>query len=245
MAPPSGSTTIVGKVVELARFPVKSMAGERPEAVELRWTGLHGDRQYSFHRVRDGGRFPWLTGRNLAPLVLYRAAFAERDAPRTSPVSVVAPSGEVFPLDAPALRERLSAEAEEEVRLLQSGRGVFDAMPVSVVTTAGLALVEAAHGTALDRRRFRINIVVDSAEPESAWHGARLVFGEGPDAAEILVNEGIPRCAMITIDPDSAAKDPSVLRTVAQRFDNALGVYAATAKPGRIRLGDAVRLIPA
>jgi uncharacterized protein YcbX len=33
------------------------------------------------------------------------------------------------------------------------------------------------------------------------------------------------------------------MRTVAQRFDNAVGVYCATARPGIIRVGDTVRLI--
>jgi len=238
------ATSIVGRVVELARFPVKSMAGERPAAVDLHWNGLHGDRQYAFQRLRDHSRFPWLTGRTLPPLVLYRAEFAEPGAPRASPVAVIAPTGDAYMLDTPALRDRLAGELGEEVRLLQSGRGLFDAMPVSVVTTAGLALLDAAHGTALDRRRFRINIVIESDQPDTAWHGGRLVFGEADDPPQLLVNDGIARCAMVTIDPGSAARDPSVLRTVAQRFGNQLGAYAATAAPGTIRLGDAVRFIP-
>jgi uncharacterized protein YcbX len=42
---------IVGIVAALARYPVKSMAGEPLAQAELRWNGVHGDRQYSFYRL--------------------------------------------------------------------------------------------------------------------------------------------------------------------------------------------------
>ena len=234
---------IVGRVAELWRFPVKSMAGERRAAVELRWTGLHGDRQYAFHRAANPSRFPWLTGREVPALVLHRASFRDPEDPRHAPVEVETPQGARLPLDAPALHAALEAEAGEKVALIQIGRGAFDAMPVSIGTTAGLAAVDAAHGTALDPRRFRLNIMIESDMPESALAGLRLGFGEAPDAPALLVAEGIPRCAMITLDPATAARDASVLRTVAQRFDNEVGVYAAAARLGWIREGDVVRVI--
>jgi uncharacterized protein YcbX len=53
----------------------------------------------------------------------------------------------------------------------------------------------------------------------------------------------IPRCMMITIDPDTAAKEPRVLRTVAQEFGNAYGAYATPARPGLIRTGDPVLVL--
>jgi uncharacterized protein YcbX len=58
----------------------------------------------------------------------------------------------------------------------------------------------------------------------------------------LLVNGPIDRCALITIDPETAERDPSVLKTVARKFENEVGVYCATARPGLIRVGDAVRL---
>ena len=98
----------VGDVAALSRFPVKSMAGERPGELELRWPGVHGDRQYAFFRARDRTRFPWLTAREVPGLVLHRPAFRVPGDPRRSPVDVVAPSGERLPLDAPELASRLS-----------------------------------------------------------------------------------------------------------------------------------------
>jgi uncharacterized protein YcbX len=69
-----------------------------------------------------------------------------------------------------------------------------------------------------------------------------LAFGEDEGGAKLLVNDFIPRCAMITVAPDNAARDASVLRTVAQRFGNNLGSYCATLRRGPIRVGDRVRL---
>jgi len=48
---------------------------------------------------------------------------------------------------------------------------------------------------------------------------------------------------MITLDPDSAAKDLSILRRVVENFDNLVGVYGAIEATGSIEIGDRVRLL--
>ena len=236
---------LVGTVAVLSRFPVKSMAGERRAELELGWAGIHGDRQFAFYRVHDRSRFPWLSARDLPGLVLHRPAFCQPAEPARSFVDVLLPSGERLPLD--ALAARLSEEAGAEVRLMQLGRGIFDAMPVSLASAASLAAVDAAHGTKLGFGRFRFNIVIDSSQADLAWRSGRLAFGADEhgreEGAQLLVNDAIPRCALITIDPDTARRDASVMRTVAQDFANRLGVYCAVARPGIIRVGDPVRLV--
>lgn len=143
-------------------------------------------------------------------------------------------------LDSPALLKCLSRDAGQGLRLLQMGRGLHDAMPVSIVTTATYDALDATHGTTIDRRRFRTNIVIESDEPETAWSGARLAIG---GEAVLLANQPIPRCALITIDPVTAVRDPSIMRAVAQSFDNKIGVYCAPAATGRISVDDEVSLL--
>ncbi len=176
--------------------------------------------------------------------MLYRPAYATPNDPRRSQVHVTAPQGEHYAIQAPELARCLSDEAGKELGLLQVGRGTFDAMPVSVTSTATHAALDAAHGAPVDPRRFRSNIVIESEVRETAWCRGRLTFGEGQDAAQLVVNDPVPRCALITIDPNTAARDPAVMRTVVQGFDNAMGAFCATAKPGLIRVGDAVRWLP-
>jgi uncharacterized protein YcbX len=234
---------IVGHVSQLTRFPVKSMAGEPLEVAEIDWQGMEGDRQYAFHFSEKRTRFPWLTARDVSELVLHKSRFADPASPKRSSVEVIAPDGWSGALTDSALAARLAQAAGAPVALMQLAIGAYDAMPV---TSSAHREMENAHGGALDLRRFRVNIVIDSDQSQQDWAGKRIAFGaadaEG-SGAELLMTDGIPRCAMTTIDPDTGGRDPSVLRTIAQRFGNIYGAYAAPAKKGFIAIGDVVRLL--
>lgn len=236
----------IGAVRQINRYPVKSFGGESLQSVELRWSGLDGDRQYAFHKTADGSRFPWLTGRALPEIVTYAARFAEPDNPRKSTVRVRI-KGDECSLRDPALTARLGRALGEEVRLIQIGRGIFDTMPVSVMATATPPLVEAAAGVPIDPRRFRANLVIETpagdAFRETHWVGGTLIFGDGPDAAKLLVSAPIDRCVMITIDPDTGERNPAILKTVVERFDNLIASRCSPAALGTIRVGDRVRLV--
>ena len=68
-------------------------------------------------------------------------------------------------------------------------------------------------------------------------------FGESLQGPRLNLGLGIARCAMVTIDPDTAERDPSMLRTVAQHFGNEIGAYGTVETQGEIAVGDRVRLI--
>ena len=90
--------TVVGRVVALWRYPVKSMAAERLDEVEVSWHGLAGDRRWAF--IRDGhvrSGFPWLTIRERPDMARYQPRFAEPDRPNGSLTLVRTPSGELGP----------------------------------------------------------------------------------------------------------------------------------------------------
>src|SRR5436853_7371656 len=129
-----GEDRPIGTVKAIYRYPVKSMGGESLRSAALRWPGIDGDRQYAFYRAANMSRFPWLTGREVPEMVTYSARYVEADNPRHSAVQVAA-RGHEFLLGDPELRKLLSGAAGEEVRLLQVGRGTFDSMPVSVLST--------------------------------------------------------------------------------------------------------------
>jgi uncharacterized protein len=234
---------ILGRVLEINRYPVKSMAGQRRAVAEIDWQGLEGDRQYGLVRRGNTTRFPWFTGRDFSDLVLYRASFDDAEHPRTSPVTITMPCGLALSINDPKLMEHLASQAKQPLDVMQLGIGAYDSMPISIVTTASLALLNTEHGKQLDRRRFRANIVIESDQLDKDWQGQRLRFGDGSDSVELLIACGAPRCAMITIDPDTAERDVTILRTVAQDFDNAFSMYASIARPGTLREGDIVRLV--
>lgn len=236
-------TRIIGHVSALNRFPVKSMAGEVLTVAEVDWQGIEGDRQYAFYSRDDGTRFPWLTARDVPAMLLHRAGFVDPGAPKTSAVMVETPDGAHVSLHDPQLLAHLETAARAPIALMQVARGIYDSMPISIQTSAGHARLEAAHGSTLDVRRFRTNVTIESDLDPGALQGVRLAFGGEEDGAVVQCADPIPRCMMITLDPDTAAKDPAILRTVAQQFGNAYGIYAGPARPGLIKLGDPVRLI--
>lgn len=237
------TTQQLGVVTAINRYPVKSMHAEPLDQAELRWTGLLGDRQYAFVRSDNRSRFPWLTGREVSDLVLHRPRFPNPAEPAAGPPSVTTPDGVEYELADPALAERLAAAAREPVHLMHLGKGCQDAMPVSVVATETLRRLEAGFGGALGLARFRINVVIE-ADPamgrETDWCGGTLRFGSA--GTTLVLSVGIQRCAMVTIDPATAERDPSVLRMVARDFDNQIGAYGTAVQLGLIRVGDAVWL---
>jgi uncharacterized protein YcbX len=232
---------VIGQLDAIWRFPVKSMRGEKLETSQLRGSGLFGDRQYAFLRSNDRTRFPWLTGRQLPDLLLWTARYDTPDNPHVAKLTVEAPDGTIYAIEDKALVQRLSDEAGEPVALLQLGRGAYDSMAVSLVGNDIGDRVAVQHGAPIDRRRFRINLEIALAGGnETSWIGKTLSIG---NQVQLAVVEPIDRCVMITIDPDSAVKDPTVLRTVSQKFDNKIGVYAHILARGDLRVGDEIRAV--
>ena len=233
----------IGTVIAIRRYPVKSMQAEALEAAELHWTGLHGDRQYAFCRAADTSDFPWLTGRIVPELVLHSARYSDALDPRGARVHVVAPDGAEHGIADPALAARLAEAADMPVRLLRLGRGAFDAMPVSLITTTTGLAVDHAHGAPVGLDRFRANLVIRPDDPHASerdWLGRTLAFGDAADPPGLRLDWLIPRCAMVAIDPNTAMRDARVLRTVVQCFGNQVGVYCAVQAPGIIRVGDRI-----
>ncbi|MBC7799323.1 MAG: MOSC domain-containing protein [Gemmatimonadaceae bacterium] len=222
------------------------MRSESLDIAELHWTWLHGDRQFAFVKARDTTDFPWLTARDLPRLVLFAARYAASGDPTRSTPTVTDPDGIDFDVRDPALARRLAEELGGPVWLLRLGRGAFDAMPVSLVTTTAVEAVGRAHGAPVALARFRSNIVIrpdDPAVTEQDWLGSSLAFGAGANPPRLHLDWAIPRCAIVGIDPGSATRDAGLLRTLVRRFGNAFGCYAAIQAPGQVRIGDRVRLV--
>lgn len=211
--------TVVGRVVALWRYPVKSMAGEELDSVEVAWHGLAGDRRWAFIRdgqVRNG--FPWLTIRQRPELAHYRPRFAEPDRPDASATLVRTPAGRELDVTAPAL----AAELGRGVRVIKQNRGVFDTMPLSLLTTQTLTGLGRLAGADLSPARFRPNLLVDAAGhdfPEDAWVGRILRIG----GVRMRVDQRDKRCVVVTVDPVTLRRDPAVLRTIARERDTRLG----------------------
>lgn len=121
----------------------------------------------------------------------------------------------------------------------------FDAFPLLLLTTSSLAaLQDLVPDAAVDVRRFRPNLLVDTGPAagfvEQGWTGRRVRVG----GAELEVTVGCPRCVMVTRGFADLDADPTILRTIVRDVDQILGVYANVVRPGPVAEGDRVELVP-
>lgn len=237
----------IGNISELVRYPVKSMAGVPTDAAFLGWHGLDGDRRYAFRRLSDDSSFPWLSASRLPELVLYHPCGVDERSGEPLPTHVRRPDGSQIELRSAELQSEIAERFGSDVELLKLKHGIFDEAAISVISLATIAGIGRDAGFDLDRRRFRANIFVETenAEPfrEDEWVGRRLVFGDREPQPAVNITLRDERCAMINLDPETAAKDPRVMKTVVRLNDNNAGVYATVVQTGTIHVGDRVSLI--
>lgn len=233
--------TLVGRVATLARYPVKSMAGDPVERLAITKSGLLGDRNYAFVKPRLAS-FPWFTARDYAPLLRYTPRYSRPDNPRIAKVAVTTPDGRQLDVASPELLGELSAAARRPLTLLRRGGGLPDSMAVSLIGEATVAAIAERAGVDDKPARFRPNLVVETSEAregaEDAWVGGLLRIGEGAGALVLGVVELDPRCEMINLDPETAEASPQVFKEVARSRQGNAGVYASVFCPGTAAVGD-------
>ena len=239
----------LGQIAELWRYPVKSMGGERTADLEVLPDGIAHDRRYAFRSSGAPVGKPRLTSRERAAMLRYTArAAGDR-------VEVLTPEGSFFPADAPALLTHLQQHLPQGHHITlehePEASPYTDVRPIAVVSTQTLATLRRTLGRDVDPRRFRANLVLrfdeDVAEqltaaatdafPEDALAGHTIRIGA---ACRLRLLERIPRCRVVTLDPETAEADPELMKHLDRRHGGRLGVYAAVVTPGRIRPGDAI-----
>jgi uncharacterized protein YcbX len=244
----------VGRVSAIFRYPVKSMAGELLDVARLGWHGIEGDRRFAFRRLADKSGFPWLSASKLPQLLLYKPLRLDSNANNENgeplPTHVRTPDGKEFELQSDELRQEISSRFGGDVELMNLRHGIFDEACISVISLGTVQGVERGAARAIDRRRFRPNVMIEtnSAEPfvEDAWVGRTLIFGEansGPaPPAAIGITMKDERCVMVNFDPDTAERDSEVMKTVVRINENYAGVYATVVSAGELRVGQIVTL---
>lgn len=147
----------------------------------------------------------------------------------------------------------LSELVGEPLRLLEAGeagavdRGARGA--VTVISNASLRRLAAEGGYEdVDERRFRMLIEVDGIEAhaEDRWVGQAARIGE---RARVRFEGHVGRCLVTCRDPLTGVVDLPTLEILAgyrRGLDTteplAFGVYGRVLEPGRVRVGDALRL---
>jgi len=237
----------LGHVHELARYPVKSMAGVATNSAFLGWHGLQGDRRFAFRRPDDKSGFPWLSASRLPELLLYQPLNLDENAEEPTPTHVRTPEGLELPIGSTELQNSVAEKFGSAVELMRQKHGIFDDASVSVINLATISAIGREVGEDLDTRRFRANIVIasDSTEPflEDDWLGGRLVFGDDETGPIVSVTMRDLRCVMINLDPDTAEQDSRIMKAAVRLNENNAGAYGTVARTGQLSVGQSVSLI--
>ncbi|WP_109508218.1 MOSC domain-containing protein [Nocardioides speluncae] len=156
---------------------------------------------------------------------------------------------------------RLVWQADPTARSVNPGNGGLDGETLSLADAGPLLLASRASLAQLQEwvaetsspiepveisiRRFRPNIVIDGDEPfaEDGW--SRVRIGE----VDFRFQQICDRCVFTTIDPDTLARGPEPIRTLARHrkwdgktwFGIRLVPLLGDGGPGTIRVGDPVR----
>ena len=230
-------------MVELRRWPVKSMAGERVRATRMDERGFGGDRTHAVLHEHKGEWKP-LTAREAPRLLAWSASYPfAQDAglrPDDPPLAQVAgPDGHSYRWGDPRLRTALADDLGRNVRLRRDVAGIQDLERSVLVTTAAThAALEEELGTPVDMRRFRTNVQLALDAPawaELDWEGRELTLGAG-----VLLRFLHPckRCAIPTRDPESQVKWAGLLRHLDSHHSTVFGINARVLRSGRVAVGD-------
>ena len=229
------------KVLQLWRYPVKSMAGEQVDTVDVRATGFEGDRRW--------GVFDVETGRVLTAKREKRLLFAAARLVAPEQVEIRLPGGQVADdpalsrwLDRPVVVERAGAvggiyenprdfESETDWVTWQGPSEAWhDSARVSLVSTATLGR--------WDVRRFRPNVVLEGRD-EDALVGRQVEIGD----VILEITRQIDRCVMVTRAQPGIEADLEILRTINRTRGTYLAVGARVGRPGHLTVGDDLRVV--
>lgn len=252
-------SSVLGTVVGLHRYPVKSMRGESPTRAWIDAAGLDGDRAWA---LLDPQR-QWASAKtnrerwrlfdgmlDLRAETVGGSAASEADPGVSGTVVISLPDGRRLVAGTPEADRVLSERLGEPLRLDHGDRGLrwgrhHDGAPLHLVTSATLAALADAEGAPLDPLRLRPNLVVATPPgspdfAEDGWLG-RLVRVGG---ALLRVSELTERCVMTTrAQGDELAADPTVLKRIGRANQVRAGVYLTTESPGLVTVGDQLTLV--
>jgi uncharacterized protein YcbX len=232
-------------VLELWRYPVKSLQGERLDVATVGRDGLEGDRRFAlFDRETGLG----LTARRVPELLFASARLVDGDR-----LEITLPDGSSA-TDDEALSEWLGRGVElrraddrgsrryenpldferEETSRWEAFTGASG--PFHDSSRTRVSLVSTGTLGSWDRRRFRSNVLLEG-DGEDQLVGSSVQLG----GTRLSVGKYIERCVMVTrSQPGGIERDLGVLRTVARERQNRLAIGALVTEPGTIKLGDAL-----
>jgi hypothetical protein len=255
---------MAGRIAWITVAPVKGMALEQRQSVELEPFGVLENRR--FHVIGAGGRL--MNGKQLGELQQIVVTWDEDSSTLVFrfPDGTVADGGvdlgetvttNFFGREVEGRlvvgpwSDALTAFVGRELRLVQcveAGAGVDRGRgAVSLLSTGSLDALRTAAGISepIDPRRFRMLFGVEGIgrHEEDDWIGRNVRVGE----AVVTVRGNTGRCIVTSRHPDTGVRNLPTLDVLAEYRDGVesteplpFGVWAEVVEPGRVALRDPV-----
>ena len=258
-----GIGTVVGRIIGLWRYPVKSMGGEVLASVEAGEAGFAGDRSFGVIDVASGAL---LSAKRVPQLLAGTARYRDDgEVLMMLPGDVVVSSddadvnailgewlGRSVYLDRPSPGQQARIEIEVDlddpsaVREFTTGPGLFfDSSVLHLLSDVSLRAAAALHPSGdWVPERFRPNVLIEATGEgfvEDSWVGAMLDVS----GMRVFVHKRCDRCVLTTRAFGDAVADKEILRALARGHGGDLGVKAHIAGAGRVFVGDEVRVVGA
>jgi uncharacterized protein YcbX len=249
---------MIGRLAWIDVAPVKGLGLATLDAAELGPRGVAENRR--FYVLDDRRRL--VNGKTAGELVQIRPSYSES----TGILALAFPDGtrveeEVrvgesvsgiffgypragFVVEGP-FSDALSAFAGRPLSLV---RGARPGTGVDRSQTGAISLLSSESLNGFDRRRFRMLFGVDDvpAHAEDEWIGREVQIGD----AIVLPEDVTGRCLVTSQDPETGRADMDMLEHLRQTRPADLGgeplpfgVHGSVVRPGRVAVGDPVRIV--
>ena len=230
------------EVVEIWRYPVKSMLGEQLAQASVGPGGIQGDRRWAVVDTESGVS---LSAKRYADLLCCRARTGDDG------VLITIPGHDEYPAGSTELACRLSdllerqvttrsADAVETIQhefptAVTEGEGkpflyepeteaFFDCAPLQLLTTATLVeLQRLLPASIIHPVRFRPNFLVETKETgfvEQDWVNKDVTLG----SLKCQVYDDTRRCIMVALGQGDLPRDTDVIRAILKSNDGRAGV---------------------
>jgi uncharacterized protein YcbX len=244
-------------VVDIMRYPVKGLNGQRLEETTLVTGGpIACDRAFAIAHGRtefDPENPVYMSKTRFLALMTHErlAELTTRFDAAGTGLTLAKDGKELLQADLGTEAGRKAADAffnsfigdqsKGAPRVVSAEGHMFSDVPEQCLSVLNLASVRALGehlGQAIDPLRFRANIHVEGLDPwaERDWQ-EDMVIRIG--SAELKVQKQIVRCAATNVNLETAERDLNLPLTLKKEFGgNLMGVYAGVAKGGTIACGD-------
>lgn len=222
-------------IEDIYRYPIKSLAGEPLDIVQLTKEGIVGDREWGLvspdQPALDNGA--WISSSTFERLTI-RPEMATWSATSTATGIQLVVDGK----DIHLIEREEAMIGNRKVRLARADNGYWDHADatISIINLATVEAISEAIGVSVDPARFRANIYI-RAKPwsEFEWLGCNLQF----DDTTLTIIKPIDRCKATSVTPNSGEITYNMPAQLARHFGHIYcGVYARVIKEGSISINN-------